>query len=67
MFAQTTGNNRIPWGNTNDKVWEINQHQVTFHFSSNEYRKSFIHEAKRLLPESWSMVSTKDNDPPNPK
>jgi len=67
MAAQTTGNNMIPWGNTKNKCWKMNQHQVTFHFSTDEYRRSFIREAQRLLPtELWVIVNQKDNDPPNP-
>ena len=68
MYAQRTGNNKIPWGNTNNKNWEKNQHQITFHFSSDEYRSLFIAETKRLLSQdSWKIIRERDDDPAEPR
>jgi hypothetical protein len=62
-----TGNNKIPWGYTDDRTWEKNQHQVTFHFSSDEYRSLFTSESSRLLSRySWEMIDKKDDDPAKP-
>jgi hypothetical protein len=67
MYAQRTGNNKIPWGNTNDKNWGKNQHQVTFHFSKDEYRSLFIAETSRLLSQdAWEIIRKKDDDPAEP-
>ena len=67
MYAQRTGNNKIPWGNTSDKNWKQNQHQVTFHFSRIEYRNLFISEIQRLLPQDlWIIICKRDDDPAKP-
>ena len=50
QYSQKSGNNRIPWGGTKDKDWKRDNHQVTFRFSSPEYRKYFVNEIKRILP-----------------
>jgi hypothetical protein len=66
-FSQKTGNNNIPWGGTKDKDWERDWHQVTFRFSSEEYRERFLSELKRLLPEQlWDEVLRNNNDPAKP-
>lgn len=67
MYAQRTGNNKIPWGGTGDKNWKDNQHQVTFHFSNIDYRNLFIFEASRLLSKGlWEIICTRDDDPAKP-
>ncbi|HBT88117.1 hypothetical protein [Desulfobacter sp.] len=67
-FSQKSGNNNIPWGGTKDKDWERDGHQVTFHFSSEDYRNGFISELDRLLPEPlWNEVRRSDNDPATPQ
>jgi len=66
-FSQKTGNNNIPWGGTKDKDWERDWHQVTFRFSSEEYRERFLSELKRLLPgQLWDEVLRNNNDPAKP-
>ena len=49
QFRQKTENNRIPWGGTKDKDWLSNNKQVTFHFSSIDYRELFVAEINRLF------------------
>lgn len=67
QYSQRTGNNRIPWGGTNDKDWKTNKHQVTFRFNSPEYRNGFKSEIERLLPNNlWNIVLENDNDPAIP-
>jgi hypothetical protein len=66
-FSQKTGNNNIPWGGTKDKDWKRDNHQVTFRFSTIDYRNGFINELNRLLPKSlWQEIGTNDNDPASP-
>jgi len=67
-YSQRTGNNQIPWGGTKDKDWERDHHQVTFHFSSAEYRDLFVREALRLFqPDLWRELARRDNDPAKPQ
>ncbi len=62
MYAQQRGNNRIPWRGTTDKKWRNNQNQVTFFFTQEDYRASFISEASRLISkELWEIVSERDD------
>ena len=66
-YSQRTGNNNIPWGGTKDKNWERDGHNVTFRFSSPEYREGFIAELNRLLSTSlWQEVDRSNNDPAIP-
>ena len=66
-FSQKTGNNNIPWGGTKDTDWKRDGHQVTFHFSSREYREGFVSEVQRLLPGSlWTEIRRSDNNPAVP-
>lgn len=66
-FSQKTGNNNIPWGGTKDRDWERNGHEVTFHFSSPEYREGFVSEVGRLLPwHLWREIDRSDNNPAVP-
>jgi len=63
-FAQETGNSRISWGNTKKSDWEHDGHRVTFHFTREAYRNTFLEEARRLLPKGlWVEESTSDSDP----
>ena len=64
QYSQQSGNNRIPWGGTKDKDWEHDDHSVTFHFTTPEYRLGFVNEARRLLPATlWSVVCESNDDP----
>ncbi len=66
-FSQKTGNNNIPYGGTKDKDWKRDDHNVTFHFSSQEYRESFVSVVERLLPlPLWKEISRSDNNPAVP-
>jgi len=68
QYAQVTGNKWIPWGGTNEEDWRRDDHCVTFHFSSPDYRESFVKEASRLLPRKlWKIVSESDNNPASPR
>jgi hypothetical protein len=67
-FCQKTGNNNIPWGGTKDQNWQRAGHNVTFRFSSAEYRDLLRAEADRLLPSSlWKIVGKSDSDPAKPQ
>lgn len=66
-FSQKTGNNNIPWGGTKDRDWERDGHEVTFPFSSQEYREGFVSVAERLLPRHlWREIDRSDNNPAVP-
>ena len=66
-FAQTTGNNNIPWGNTKDSDWKAAGNRVTFRFTSAAYRKSLLgHAGRLLLKGSWTPENQSDNDPAQP-
>jgi hypothetical protein len=68
MHAQKEGNTRIPWGGTKKKDWKTHHHDVTFHFSTPQYRLYFEREALRLLPEgTWTKLRENDNDPAEPQ
>lgn len=68
LYAQSTGNNRIPWGGTKKGDWERDNHRVTFHFSTPKYREKFLEEVFRLLPKKlWDKIDEKDNDPAIPQ
>jgi hypothetical protein len=65
QYAQRTGNKRIPWGGTKKSDWIRDRHCVTFFFSDSEYRKSFMSEISRLLPNAlWEKVGEDDNNIP---
>ncbi len=67
-FSQKTGNNQIPWGGTKDDDWKRAGHQVTFRFSTVQYRDGFLAELKRLLPSAlWKVTATNDADPARPQ
>ena len=67
-YSQKTGINRIPWGGTKDKDWKRDGHNVTFRFTTPEYRSGFVAEVRRLLPASlWSVVRQSDSDPASPQ
>jgi len=66
-FAQATGNNNIPWGNTKDSDWKAAGNRVTFHFTSAAFQTSFLDHARRLLPkDAWTPENQSDNDPALP-
>ena len=67
QFSQKTGNNRITWGNTKESDWKRDENQVTFRFTDPEYRKIFIKEAERLLPNKlWQISAQSDDNPAKP-
>jgi len=67
-YSQKTENQQIPWGGTKDPDWKRDQHEVTFHFSSPEYRQSFVSEIERLLPRAlWRLVGQRGDDPAVPQ
>jgi len=66
QFAQAEGNRSIPWGNTKEVHWQANSHEVSFRFTSDDYRASFRNTADRVLKGLWSEKSTNDNDPATP-
>lgn len=64
QYSQRRGNNRIPWGGTKDEDWLRDSHEVTFRFTSPDYRMSFLAEATRLLPKDlWQVRGQSDEDP----
>jgi len=67
QYSQKTGNNRITWGNTKDSDWQRENHRVTFRFTSPDYRKDFLAEIDRLLPNNlWDEFLKNDDDPAKP-
>lgn len=68
QYCQKMGNNRIPWGGTKDKDWDRDNYEVTFRFTSTEYREGFIEESDRLLPSNlWHEVGRSDSNPAKPQ
>jgi len=68
QYTQLKGNKRIPWGGTKKEDWERDDHCVTFHFSTTQYRKTFMYEVFRLLPKSlWEKIEERDNNPAIPQ
>ena len=66
-YSQLKFNRTIAWANTKDEDWQRANHYVTFRFTSPEFRKGFLSETKRLLPDSlWRESSQSDNDPARP-
>lgn len=64
QYSQKTGNNRIPCSGTKNEDWKRDGHQVTFRFTSTEYRQGFVSEINQLLPSNlWGVVGESDNDP----
>lgn len=60
-YSQKTGNNQIPWGGTKDADWKASGKQVTFFFSSAEFREGFLAEIARLLPKNCvELVGSSD-------
>jgi hypothetical protein len=54
----------ITWGGTKESHWERNNHVVTFRFTTPDYRRTFLAEAKRVLPVgSWKKTAENDKDP----
>lgn len=67
QYSQKTGNNRIAWGNTKDSDWKRDNKRVTFRFTSPEYRRGFLSEVERILPNGlWTEYEQSDNDPARP-
>lgn len=58
--CQKEGPVNTAWGGTGEKEWRDANHQVTFKFSRQQYRGTFLKEAGRLLPSLWSKVSEHD-------
>jgi len=51
---------QIAWGGTGEADWRKNGNEVTFRFTRQADRDSFLREAQRLLPDSgtWSRPTT---------
>lgn len=68
QFAQASGNKRIPWGGTKERDWKAMNHCITFHFNSPDYRRDFLAQVQRLLPQSlWEKTGENDADPAEPQ
>jgi hypothetical protein len=59
--SQKEGPVNTSWGGTGEQHWRDANHQVTFKFSRQQYRASFLADAARLLPSQWSKVSEDDD------
>jgi len=66
-FAERDQRKNIAWGHTGEREWELNGGIVTFHFTGQDYRETFIREGSRLLPGLWKEVGRSNNDPASPK
>lgn len=62
-FAEKRAPINAAWGNTGRESWEEDGHRVTFHFSCTDYRQIFRDVAGDLLPQRWTEVSCRDDDP----
>ena len=49
---------------TTEDDWKRDSHHVTFHYTSEGNRQSFITESKRSFLGSWEITNQKSNDPP---
>ena len=64
QYAQRSGNNRMPWSEATDKEWQRDGRTVTFRFTTADYCRGFLLEARRLLPASlWSVVGDREDLP----
>ena len=62
-LAQKTRDKQIACSLANLANWERNDHQVTFRFTDNRYRSTFLSEATRLLPSTlWQICKHKNDD-----
>jgi hypothetical protein len=62
-IAQKTGNAAITCPKTNFIQWENNDHKITFRFTDNIYRSTFLTEATRILPSDlWKICSQNTPD-----
>ena len=67
QFSQKTGNARIPWGGTKKEDWIRDGCKVTFRFSQQSYRDTFVEEVSRLLPSvHYKLTGQSDADPATP-
>ena len=64
--CQETVSRQIPWANTGREDWKRDGNQVTFHFTSAEYRSDFLREAHNLLPDGWKEKGQDNNNPAKP-
>jgi hypothetical protein len=68
QVSQREGDVRIPSGGTKRPDWERDGHQVTFRFTSPEYRHGFLALATEVLRDGlWSEVRRSDNDQASPQ
>ncbi|GAA0731986.1 hypothetical protein GCM10010199_48970 [Dactylosporangium roseum] len=66
--VETAAYPQIASGGTTGDVWEKNDNQVKFRFTSAELRASFLVEAARIFRAGlFQLVSTDDADPATPR
>jgi hypothetical protein len=66
--VETARSSQIASGGTTGDVWEKNERQVTFRFTSAELRASFLEHAARIFHAGlFEVVSTDDADPATPR
>ncbi|GIE96358.1 hypothetical protein [Paractinoplanes rishiriensis] len=58
---------QIAWGGTGEGDWRKNGNEVTFRFTRQADRDSFLREAQRLLPGLWHLVKINNLDPATPR
>ena len=56
--------NKRPVAIATEEEWKRNEHQVSFYFTDDGYRQTFIDEAKRLFQPSWKVTGQQDQNPP---
>src|ERR1035437_6174903 len=68
FYCQGEISKQISWGNTKEKDWAKAGRKATFHFSRQNYRDNFIHEAQNLFRDSlWRIEGIpSNNDPARP-
>ena len=53
----------IGWGGTGERAWKESGKQITLRFTDPHERDSFKQDARRILGDTFKIVSTSDLDP----
>jgi hypothetical protein len=64
--CQESINRQIAVANTKEADWKRDGHQVTFRFTSESYRETFLQQAENLFPAGWTKKGERPNDPAKP-
>jgi hypothetical protein len=67
QYCESGKYKQIAWGGTGEGDWRRNDGEVTFRFTREVDRDSFLSEAQRLVPGRWHLVKTDNQDPAIPR